>query len=163
MDGDLYLLVGFVEQAGETEKDRLNGESGTPLLPWVQDIETDPTGEVDVGVIHRRDERDLGRSDRIVVRKLDQEPIDKAFVWGVGWTDDGGSPLGDIAVIDDGGGDALDGLGVEELELGSQSRDGWISTEISMKGTGRVDSGEGDRTHLLVTGLAMLNISRGKR
>ena len=56
-----------------------NGQGGGPLIP--QNVETDRTVGVDVGVVYLGREADLGRFERVVGWKSDRQEEDASGVW----------------------------------------------------------------------------------
>jgi hypothetical protein len=56
-----------------------DGQGRGPLIP--QNVETDGTVGIDVGVVYLRREADLGRFERIVGRESDGQKEDASGIW----------------------------------------------------------------------------------
>lgn len=76
-------------------------QGGRPLVP--QDVETDGTVRVDVGVIDSRGEVDLWRLEGVVCREVYREEEDTARVRTVPWTHNGGLPVEQVVTARSGG------------------------------------------------------------
>jgi hypothetical protein len=55
------------------------GQSRGPLIP--QNVETDRTIRIDVGVVYLCREADLGRFERVVGRESDRQKEDASGIW----------------------------------------------------------------------------------
>ena len=74
------LLVWLSQQTLQTQQHRLYIVHGAPLI--AENVQTDPSGEVDIGMINRCLEQDRRRRVRIVIGKVKGELHNQSIVGG---------------------------------------------------------------------------------
>lgn len=90
------LLVGFAEEALQTQQDRLDIVCRRPLV--LEDIQADAAGKVDVGVVDGGLEEHSRRCVWVVCRESEAELEGQASVWCSIGAFDGGGPREQVAV-----------------------------------------------------------------
>lgn len=88
------IRVGVCEHGADRKQNLRNGEGRAPLVP--QDIQTDTSVRVDVGVVNASGEVNLGRLERVVGREVDGEEENTSGVWRVARTHDSSLPVEQI-------------------------------------------------------------------
>lgn len=94
-------LIRLPQQTLQTNQHGPNIQHRTPFI--LQDIQTDPPLEIDVGVVNGCPELDLGRHEGISGRELKGELQCEARVGSVCGTGHGGVPVEHVAVVGEGG------------------------------------------------------------
>lgn len=95
------LLIWLSQQALQAQQHSRDVVDGAPLV--LENVQTDPAREVDVGVIDRRLEEHGWRAVGVVGGELHGQLEDEAIVGGVGGAIDGGGPDGHVLVVGEGG------------------------------------------------------------
>ena len=72
------------------------GQDGGDVIrrapPILEDVQTELSGGIDIGMKHGRDEFDAGRFIRILFLEMHGETKGAILKWGVGWADNDGVP-----------------------------------------------------------------------
>lgn len=113
------LLVRLAQQALQTQQHGPDIVGRRPLR--FKNVQTDPTGEVDVRVVDRGAEEHLGGLIRVVHGEVETELENQPRVGRILDAVDGGAPLGQVAIGGGEGGDAWGGRGHELHQLGLES------------------------------------------
>ena len=114
-------LIGFPQKTLQAQEDALHVVHGAPLI--LEDIQTDPAGEVDVRMVDGRLEKNVWRRVRVGGGEVEGEfELETVVVCSLG-TDDGRRPVEQIAVGIGKGGDAGRGGHHQLHEFGLKSVD----------------------------------------
>ena len=84
-------IIGFSQETLQAQQYCLNVVHRTPLI--LQNVKTDSTAEVNVGVVDRRLEEDGGRRVWVVRGKLKGKLETQIGVWRVFRSNNGGGPV----------------------------------------------------------------------
>lgn len=116
--GNASLLVGLAQKTLQAQEHALDVVHGAPLV--LQNVQTDPAGEVDVGVVDGGLEEDGGRRVRVVVGECEGELQRQALIGRLCRAGDGRRPGEKVAVGVGEGRDTGRGRHHELHELGLQ-------------------------------------------